>query len=582
MTHVTILQPTSNAVFTPAQSLHVAGNATGQGGAEPMLVDTVTVSVDGGPPVAASRTTVPHQHVPTVTFSVNVQAPVAAGPHTIRVDATDDGGHKAAASVTVIVAAPPGSGLTPRDSLRVAGVNPPPPSAGDWAAAIVKANQSPAGILPSLLDLAIWHERGDDYPACAREWVQVLAPGEDYDLDTVGLSGWVLRPELSQRDVPFSHPFGADWECMVALDPEFTGLLAAGNVVLDGDDGQQAQQEALTLHIPIPDEGLLAVETDGGCVPSALKDFSDTVRIGDRIAVFGRWIVDAGHHVDLPGGTSYRSEVHPPLLMAIGGTRSTPTGELTRIVVTSRPYLARQVYTTDIGNINHDAAPDDGTLLAHLNNEMDKLTRSDIWHAGLPDSTSIEVHPKIAAKPFDGVRLFRLSVRPPSALSHPGVQPAERVEVSFRFTCRSGVGVQVLGLDDHADVIVALNSVGYQAPPLPPRQPDTWTKDRLDALDPDSARLVSFEQIASILTLFTSPFGAIDLANAEHALAHGVETETYTVPDVNALDRAHAVPFVPVDQIPGGQGIVIDDSQPYPVFGFLEIRRIRPDVVVGS
>jgi hypothetical protein len=140
----------------------------------------------------------------------------------------------------------------------------------------------------------------------------------------------------------------------------------------------------------------------------------------------------------------------------------------------------------------------------------------------------------------------------------------------------------VLGSDDHADVLVALNHVNYQAPPLPPRQAETWTKDRLDALDPNAARLISFEQIASILTLFSSPFGVIDLANAEHALAHGVESEHYDVPDVNALDRSHAVPFVSINQIPGGQGIVIDDSQPYPVFGFLEIRRHRPDVVFGG
>ena len=372
---------------------------------------------------------------------------------------------------------------------------------------------------------------------------------------------------------------------MVALDAEFTDLLAAGNVIPDGDDGLQAQQEALSLNIPLPAQGLLAVETDSGCVPSALRDFTDTVRIGDRIAVFGRWIVDAGHHVDLPGGTSYRSEIHPPLLMAIGGTRSTPTGDLTRVVVTSRPFLVKQIYTTDVGTIQNDSASDDGTLLVHLNNEMDKLTNSDIWHAGLPDSTSIEAHPKIASKPFDGVHLFRISAAPPpSAGGHVGVNEFERVEVSFQFTCRSGVGVQVIGQDDHADVLFALNSVGYQPAALPARQPDTWDKARLDGLDPDSARLVSFEQIASILTLFKSPFGAIDLVNAEHALAHGVETETYAVPDVHLLDRSHAIPFVPVNQIPSGQGIVVDDSdsQPYPVFGFIEIRRHRPDVVLGD
>ena len=125
------------------------------------------------------------------------------------------------------------------------------------------------------------------------------------------------------------------------------------------------------------------------------------------------------------------------------------------------------------------------------------------------------------------------------------------MEVSFQFTCRSGVGVQVIGQDDHVDLLVLLNSTTYQAPPLPPRQTDMWPKDRLNALDPAAAQLITFDQIASMLTLpiFRPPgFGLIDLANAEQALALGVETEHYDIPEVNALDRTHAVPFVPVTQ----------------------------------
>jgi hypothetical protein len=597
MTQVTILQPTSSSPsLIPAQPLHVAGTATGKGGLEPVEVDTVTVSVDGAPPVAASLTIVPKQKIPTVRFAADVQVPSNPGPHEIRVVAIDGGGARGTATVTVVVQNVSPAAFTPQDSLQVSVVNPAPPSSGDWAAEIVKANQSPLpeSFLTGLQDLALWREKHTDYPICAREWVQVTDPANDYDIDTVGFSGWLLQPEISKRDVPFTHPlgnqpFGVDWECMVALDPEYAGLLAAGNIRPDGADGANAVLDAKTLGIKIPDGGLLAVETDSGCVPSALKPprpddpFPDTVRVGDRIAVFGRWIADSAHHVDALGGTvSYRSEVHPPLLMAIGGTRPTVPGDsLTRIVLTSRPYLVKQVYTTDTGTIYEDSAPDDGTLLNHLNNEMDKLTRMDIWHVGGPDSTSIEAHPKIASKPFQGTHLFRLTVRPPAPA---GLGAFTRVEVSFQFTCRSGVGVQVVGLDDHVDVLVSLNSATYQAPPLPPHHTDMWTKDRLKALDPDPARLITFDQIASILTLpiFRPPgFGLIDLANAEQALARGVETEHYDVPDVDALDRSHAVPFVPVTQIPASAGVVIDDSQPYPVFGFLEIRRHRFDVFGG-
>ena len=34
----------------------------------------------------------------------------------------------------------------------------------------------------------------------------------------VGASGWALDPRYSGGDVPFTHPFGFDWEFMLALD----------------------------------------------------------------------------------------------------------------------------------------------------------------------------------------------------------------------------------------------------------------------------------------------------------------------------------------------------------------------------
>ena len=96
-----------------------------------------------------------------------------------------------------------------------------------------------------------------------------------------------------------------------------------------------------------------------------------------------------------------------------------------------------------------------------------------------------------------------------------------------------------------------------------------WDKDRLNNEASGSGDVVTLEQLTSLITI--NPAKA---ANAELALAHGIETDRYEVPDVNVFSRSQAVPFTPVDQLPGGSvGIVIDDSdsQPYPVTGFLEI-----------
>jgi hypothetical protein len=581
MASISISTPAGGEILTSEHSLHVSGRAVGHGEPEPVGVDGVAVSVDGGPPVQASLQIPPHETVPAVLFGVTVPALTGEGTHTISADATFDNGSTAHAAVSVEVRNVASAAFTPRESLQVTVVNPASPPSVNWAADLVKADRTP--IHPSATELLVWKKTGDAFPICAREWVQVLDPGEDYDRDTVGFTGWVLQPELAKTDVPFTHPFRSDWECMVALDQEYTGLLARGNVV---PDGVEAMADAAQLQIPVPDGGLLAVEMDQNCVPSTIKDInSGTVLKGDRIAVFGRWIVDSGHAVADPTGAedSYRAEVHPPLLMAIGGTRTDPVeGRLTRVALTSRPYLPKQVFTTDKASIYDDSGPDDGTMLEHLLREADKLTSGII----LPDSTTLEAHPKISSKPFSGTHVFRLTVRPPdtpAVAGHGGHGVglggvlAETVEVSFQFTCRTGVGVEVLGNVDHVDLLISLNSLNYTPPPLPTRQTEVWDKDRLNAEQSGSGAVITAEQFFSLFTA-----NPAETASAEAALAHGIETDRYEVPDVNVFSRSQAVPFTSVDQIPGDQGIVINDNQPYPVVGFLEIRRHRPDQIHGG
>src|SRR5438552_19012959 len=75
MTQVTVSQPHGDAVLTAAALLRVTGNATGKGGFEPDVVDAVTVSFDGGPPVDASLTVVPKQKIPAVRFTADIRVP---------------------------------------------------------------------------------------------------------------------------------------------------------------------------------------------------------------------------------------------------------------------------------------------------------------------------------------------------------------------------------------------------------------------------------------------------------------------------------------------------------------------------
>jgi hypothetical protein len=240
----------------------------------------------------------------------------------------------------------------------------------------------------------------------------------------------MINPHHSHRDFPFSHPFVDsssdptppnlppvyDWEFAFEIDPDYEFLLAEGNRIASSDAEHP--------------RGLLGVEIDGAFVP---RGFKTGVETGDRVAVFGRWIVDTAHKKE---NTSFRSEIHPPLLMACARVQTLANGERgTRVLFTSRPYLVGQRFTLNTDQI-YDSAGDDGAVLEHFAKEYTKI------HTGL--SFQVSAHPKIKSHPFRGVHLLRIKVRPP-ALEGPGIPGVmrPRLAVSLQFTVRSGCAVQV-------------------------------------------------------------------------------------------------------------------------------------------
>src|SRR5438105_6711832 len=71
---------------------------------------------------------------------------------------------------------------------------------------------------------ATW-KASDDPPF---EWVSVLNPTVEQD-DEVGVAGFAVAVDLSSADVPFTHPFGPDFEFNIVPDAEYAGLLASSN-----------------------------------------------------------------------------------------------------------------------------------------------------------------------------------------------------------------------------------------------------------------------------------------------------------------------------------------------------------------
>jgi|GEM_PF-4551365 len=284
------------------------------------------------------------------------------------------------------------------------------------------------------------------------------------------------------------------------------------------------------------------------------------------MAVFGRWIVDCGHSVSVPvpdpGPNTFRSEIHPPLIMASAkvatGSIATgsPTGPpVTRVLFTSRPHLVSQRFTTDLKTIYDDTAGDDGPFVTHLLTEVGKA--NSIILAIPTESVQVEAHPKIKSHPFLGANLVRFVVRPPTAGGHRGpgggAVPLQHLAVSFQFTVRSGCAVQVIS-SDSVDVFVALSSAGYTPPPLPKRNDQKWHKDELRNLDPEAASAYTDAEWISALYQLLNPLGSIlNIPTAEKILSKGIKTDEYDtsgLTSVNILDANHAV-SAPANNIPG-------------------------------
>ncbi len=123
-------------------------------------------------------------------------------------------------------------------------------------------------------------------------------------------------PEMApEGDLCVSHD-DIDWNLNVWPDPSGAAMLQPGNLTGDADhpgDGDagvvEAEWEAMYV-----DPAFAAWPGDAG---SPYEDFarpSIDMAVGDRVALRGAGVLDCGH-------APYRSELHPPYLLAWGGLR---------------------------------------------------------------------------------------------------------------------------------------------------------------------------------------------------------------------------------------------------------------------
>jgi hypothetical protein len=455
----------------------------------------------------------------------------------------------------------------------------------------------------------------------------------------------------SRGDLQMTHPFGFDYDVAIAPDPGYLQLLSRGNVEglhLKGD-GQTALSgfEDIVypyLHATTPTN----VATQGWCAPKfddrcstdancasglcegvvnglGLSGFPGTIGMetdhdlipdayqphdGDRVAVFGHWIVDCGHgdSFQIPG---FHTEIHPPLLVAAG--RETGTGafgakcsaEQSCTNVIGRPYLVSQ----NLG---------DGATVRHLEHEAEKLgcleATGPIISAGmayegfanLPDcalgldptcvcnddlgciaceaascslldlcfstgiacgaadpplgdpcSTSIEARARVDGVPFKDTQEMQYFVEP----ANPRRNPGDRMLVKWQLTARTGVTVGLSSAGDAGvQVDVTMDHGSYKNAALPPKQDwVTYSNEVYPGF--------SWGGLGSLLLAFAAP---VQVAIADR----GVFNDRYQAPSAPTNDTSPNIALA--DQLDGTmQAADIDDSQPFPLSGRINVGWFR-------
>lgn len=391
------------------------------------------------------------------------------------------------------------------------------------------------------------------------EWTQILNPDEDYEVDVVGASGRAIlimaNPNstgpndkykvdlgtnegtspadvgsshgMSGADVPFTHPFGTDWEFYIVPDAPYQSLAAPPapppHTHLEYAASVSEAKRLFNLDVV----NTLGVEIENRLVPAPYR-----VKTGDRVAVFGRWIVDTGH-------PDFHTEIHPPLLIA--AAHATSDQETTTTVI-GRPYLVSQRWPGGPGNLASLG------MIDHLLEEADKVPYS---------SGRAEAHPIILPKAFTGVHAMSYTVRPPTARN----SPSDRLIATFHFTVRSGVVVQVARAGDAVNVVVAMNGNVNTRGALTTRHDVVVDREALKKMDERAGQLYLGKEIER---------GGLSSGVGAALLAKGVKTDRYDAPVAHSVHDTEVV-RVPVDSLAGNTPFTVDDGQPFPIYGQLTL-----------
>lgn len=415
------------------------------------------------------------------------------------------------------------------------------------------------------------------YPNCAFEWYPLstlpsTGPGgpgiylyADEMADSDAASGYAVIPHVSGGENPFTHPFmgNHDFDFTLSLDQQFeagpTNLAGMGNSAQYGWSN------------------MIGVEIDSDLLPTGFEP-----RDGDRVAVYGRWIVDAGH-------PNFHTEIHPYLLLGVASARENSGGvqsrqAWTRFTLASRPYMTSQLYpkTASLGSGLITDPRYGESLLDYVHDMLYSAPKQlrlgpTVW--GDPSNNAAQS----TANNVVGDHVVGFLVSPP-VLPAPG--PDDLLMMTTQFHARAGSAVALHPVMDGTGravavwVVVELHGpttangtagpdelAAIQPPPL------NWITVSVDQLLKDwGQELSTFKTVMAELLWGPVAFYRYDpLPGPDMFLDDLTGTGLKNIRVDSLASLGSGVPGAVGVPIGGHYGVKMDQTMPWPVYGWLDL-----------
>jgi hypothetical protein len=397
-----------------------------------------------------------------------------------------------------------------------------------------------------------------------------------------GLSGLVVKEEVSSFDFPCSHPFGyrsnnpdnpyyPDWESFIIPALSDSNLLTDHNLsgVVGSEYGDAFSEGFNTLKQDCNNftrydisKGIMGVEFDQGLIDSVYRS-----QELDQTAVFGTLIVDCGHT------SEYHAEIHPPLVLinarpiekckSLVNNEYKPRAEIyystTYSTVISRPFRVTQLYN------DH-----------HTFKDMVNKTVVDAgWHAWgeltLPFIGSainyfssdelFNLEPEITSIPDDAIISFDIF---PTTKK---MAPNDQLNVDYHLTCRTGVSPTFFIYEDHVSIVVVINTASYKDAIGLLGEAHKWNFLESDKFLEDNKYYIYRGGASQFLVAAGAPgIGARSFKNVT-SLSYECPKPYVRELDSKILHYHKGDGYAPYD---------ISDEQPFPIYGWIAVNWKKP------